>query len=112
MPVVDAQKPPEHRGVVPAHAVGLLNWPHELHVSTPLSEQPSAPGAQMGAAAHEQVPQAQVEPQDWVPYVLHDCVAFGEHTPLPAQVPLLCQVRIRCTTPVWLARAGGRMIAA
>jgi hypothetical protein len=55
---------------------------------------------QAGAVAHEHAPQAQVEVQDCVPYVLQLCVVAGEHPPWPAQLPLPPQVPALQAPPV------------
>jgi hypothetical protein len=45
-----------------------------------------------GVDVHEQAPQAQPELHCSIPYMLHCMVAWGVHTPCPAQLPLDCQL--------------------
>jgi len=45
------------------------------------------PGVHTGVPLHEQLPQAQLDEQVWVPLVLQDWVEPGEQLPWPVQVP-------------------------
>jgi hypothetical protein len=52
-----------------------------LHTPHRYAQQSDAPGVHTGDDVHEHAPQAQLDEHVSVPYVLHDCVAFGAQAP-------------------------------
>ena len=90
------QSPPWHVCCAAHGVTAPAACPHALQVwiPDPEPEHVIVPGVHTGLSGHEQLPNEQLALHVIVPYVLHDWVALGAHSPCPRHVPLSCHVPV------------------